>query len=98
LRPMVRLSVEVVHNLAKVGVEGSNPFARSKVSMHSMAYDGSGKATLALLFRGSAGEACGGKSPTERACSRYIRRSSRNSDAGSTLVMSKWSLARVQAT
>lgn len=28
----------------------------------------------------------------------YISRSSKNSDAGSTLVMSRWSRARVQAT
>ena len=40
----------VEHNLAKVGVEGSNPFARSKVSITSRMLDpASGRATAVFI-------------------------------------------------
>src|SRR5271170_480086 len=52
----------VEHNLAKVGVEGSNPFARSKTPLISSIYRTPTTSKFSAGRRGSRGEATGGKS------------------------------------
>jgi hypothetical protein len=67
LRPWCGMSSEPEHNLAKVGVEGSNPFARSKFPNIIRALPGHGRIVPSIAFFGEAwGKQSAGFWPSSR--------------------------------